>query len=64
MLPCTEDLATVSAVMLTSIEGMELLITLEAIDSIIIFDPFLFRAKGCLDYFLHLLVHQSTNYTN
>ena len=47
--------------MLAPVEGVELLIALEAVNRIIVLDPLLLGAEGGLDYFLHLLVHQSTN---
>lgn len=59
-----EDLAAVTAVVLSSIEGVELFITLETVDGILVTHPLLLGAEGGLYYLLHLLVHQQLYQTS
>ena len=53
----TENLAAVTAVVFPSVEGVELLVALEASGRAIVFNPLLLRTERRLYYLLHFLIH-------
>jgi hypothetical protein len=53
-----EDLTAVTAVVLSTIEGVELFIAFETVYGLIVTHPLLLGTEGGLYYLLHLLVHQ------
>ena len=57
MLRGTEDLPAVAAVVLAPVEGVELLVALEAVGDVLVPDPLVAGTEGGLDYLLYLLVH-------